>query len=194
MAKHLTTQELRALNKDTWFIRTYCTKKQIEDILEMDDRIEWWRGITHDKDTKEDGTPKERHEHIIIKYKERIKGSTVYNLFKGEKDEKGKEINSEIQVCNSKSGSYKYLTHNTEKAKREGKYLYDEEDIYGEGEIDLTEEGNNIYVQMIQKIKDKTAPIQMVYEYGMLYIANIKNLKIIINEQIAWEKNSMDKE
>lgn len=189
MSKHLTLAELRALNRDTWFIRTYCNQSQIEEILEMDDRIEWWRGIIHDKDTLEDGSPKKDHAHVIIKFKERIKGSTVYNLFKTAKDEKGEYINTEVQECNSKTGSYNYLTHNTAKAKKEGKFIYDIEEIFGEGEIDLSEEGNSKYVKMLNEIRNGEQPFEMVMKYGMLYITNFKNFKEVVKEQERWESD-----
>lgn len=189
MAKHLTIQELRNLNREKWFIRTYCTKEQIEEIIDNDDRVLWWRAIIHDKDTKEDNTPKETHAHIVIEYKNRIKGSTVYNCFKGYKDEKGKEINTEIQECNRKAGCYYYLTHNTEKAKKEGKHLYDENEIFGNGEINLEEENNSKYVNLINEIRNNAQPLELVMKYGMLYITNIKNLKKIAEEQTKWENN-----
>lgn len=188
MSNSLTKNQLRKINRDTWFIRTYCTKNQIENILEMDERIEWWRGIIHDKDTTEENKPKETHAHVIIKFKERIKGSTVFNLFETAKDEKGEYINTEVQECNSKTGSYNYLTHNTNKAKKEGKYLYSEDEIFGEGEIDLTEETNARYINLIQKIREGKSPYELVYKYGMLYITNIKNFKEIAKEQTIWER------
>lgn len=187
MARNLTQAELRATNRETWFIRTYCTKEQIEDTFDNDDRIEWWRAIWHDKDTDEENKTKEPHAHIVIKFKQRIKGSTVYNLFKDQEDSKGQKINTELQIPNNIRSCIEYLTHNTKKAKREGKYQYSEDEIFGEGEIDISSEGNHLYIKMIMDVRDGRSPIGMVQEYGMLYIANYRNIKGIALEQQDWE-------
>lgn len=186
--KYASQDQLRNINEVSYFIRTYASKEQIEDIFQYDERVKWWRAICHDKDTDEVGNPKIAHTHIVVEFNNRIKASTVKNLFKGLTDDKGEKINTELKQCRSKAGCYKYLTHNTEKAKGEGKYQYNEDEVFGNGEIDLANEGNEKYLKILSDMQMDTAPFEMVYKYGMLYITQIKNFKEVIKEQKNWEK------
>ena len=55
---------------DTW-------RETLEANLEGENNIKTWAYIVHDKDTKDDGTPKEPHVHIAVELAESVKFSTV---------------------------------------------------------------------------------------------------------------------
>lgn len=186
--RYLNEDELRNTNTTAYCIRTYANEKQIREVLD-DERLNWWRAIVHDKDVDETGNPKVTHTHIVCEFGGRIKASTVKNLFKGLKDEKGEHINTEVQVCRHKAGAYAYLTHDTAKARQQGKHAYDEEDIFGEGEVELKQEQNSQFICMLNDIRKECSPYELVLKYGMLYISQKRNLESIAKDQERWERN-----
>lgn len=52
-------------------------RETLEQNLEKESNIKTWAYILHDKDTKDDNTPKEHHVHIAIELHESVKFSTV---------------------------------------------------------------------------------------------------------------------
>ena len=78
----------------------------------------------HDKDTKEDGTLKQPHFHLIIVTHTTCTLSAVRRWFSGYIDSNG-EITTTAQACTDIYEMYDYLTHDTIQAKLDGKYQYD---------------------------------------------------------------------
>lgn len=78
--------------------------------------------ILHDKDKKKDGSKREPHWHIYI----RMDNSYDFEYI-------AKRFNVPVQQVQGVkyrfSNCLNYLTHNTEEAKKEGKYLYDDEEV-----------------------------------------------------------------
>lgn len=76
--------------------------------------------ILHDRDVKEDGTPKESHYHFIFVLRRSRRLSDIQSCMK-----KTLQGNVMLQPCHSVSDSYGYLTHEDE----DDKAKYDESDI-----------------------------------------------------------------
>lgn len=175
-------QNERNICSTEWFIRTYANREQIERVLDRNDTI-FYRAILHDRDNCEP------HYHILIKFDNRKKQSTVRNMLKV-KDEKGEEVNSEIEIPYNTQKALEYLTHKNDKDK----YQYDESEIFGIGEIELYKTNTERYIELVRKIRLEIEPTKLIEEYGMLYIANFGNLKRIAYEQAEWEKNRWAKD
>ena len=78
--------------------------------------------ILHNKDNKKDGSKREPHWHILIKMDNAYSFDTV-----------AKRFDVPIQMVNKINSRFadalNYLTHNTEMAKNEKKYQYDDEEV-----------------------------------------------------------------
>lgn len=92
-----------------------------------------WVEAWHDKDPdpKKPGELKKEHGHILFYSKAKIYEDEVVALVK--------KLNgaSKVVPCKDITGSLMYFTHNTEDAKRDGKYVYDSDIIIPHGNFDL---------------------------------------------------------
>lgn len=78
--------------------------------------------ILHDKDFKKDGTKREPHWHILIKMDNAYTFKYIAKRF-GIEEQYVNKINTRF------SNALNYLTHNTEQAKKDKKYQYDDEEV-----------------------------------------------------------------
>ena len=95
-----------------FFIRSYLTEEQLQNILEKNRSIIYrWAYALHDKDTEGD-KPKVAHTHIYLEFTNTYKISKPRNMFKGLIDDKGKEINTHIEfVDKTTAHCIQYLIH-----------------------------------------------------------------------------------
>lgn len=113
-------------------LTTYLSENQILAVLQKHDmQIKAYAYILHNRDINEDGSPKTEHFHLLIALVNATTVNSVRSWFDGFKDEKNEYITTLAQPINDVSGSYEYLTHNTEGAKAENKYLYSSENVKG---------------------------------------------------------------
>lgn len=82
--------------------------------------------ILHDRDVKEDGTPKEPHFHFLFVLRRSRRLSDIQSCMK-----KTLHGNVLLQPCHSVSDSYGYLTHEDD----DDKAKYDESDIVSSSDI-----------------------------------------------------------
>lgn len=87
--------------------------------------INRWAYITHDKDVKEDGTPKGEHVHIYVEFNDKKSVEQARSLFSGYQDENGKEINTLGKAVIDKVGVLQYLVHKNDPDKAQ----YDVKDV-----------------------------------------------------------------
>lgn len=101
----------------------------------------------HDKDNKSDGTPDKPHVHLMVKWPNNTTGKAAWELFQGlaldgfiafPKDRMQPVRNPEL--C------YDYLIHDTDDAKKKGKYQYSSE---------CRKEGNNFDIHFYRQIGDQ---------------------------------------
>lgn len=104
---------------------TYLHQIQIDSVLcKHWNQIRAYAYAYHDKDTNEDGTPKEPHTHLIIVTHCTCTLSAVRRWFDGfVKD--GKPVTTTAQKMTDEFEMYEYLIHNTLAAKAADKYQYD---------------------------------------------------------------------
>lgn len=96
--------------------------------LDNENNIKTWAYILHDKDTKEDGTPKEPHVHIVLEFHESVKYSTAggyvgvpaqYVQHIRQRIKAGKRWYADI------GGALSYLTHRN----APDRYQYSDDDV-----------------------------------------------------------------
>lgn len=112
-------QQAKFINEDT-----------IKSIVNQYKVIKKWAYILHDKDTNEDGTPKEPHYHIVLSLNPPTNIESIAkwfgvptNLIGIPKGSKGKYGVNAFLDCT------KYLTHEDEKQQEKGKYLYSDDEV-----------------------------------------------------------------
>jgi hypothetical protein len=136
-----------------------------------------WAYAMHDKDLKEDGTPKEVHYHVIATFDQQKSFSTIVRLAKSYTSQ-----NVRAKPIGDLGGAMAYLTHETEKAISEGKYQYDREIVkysskdfyskYVKGE-EISE--NELFVEDLLCPKEQFSVIKMAKRYGRDFIKNVKS-------------------
>lgn len=105
---------------------TYLHEFQILSVIAQHrNQIRVYAYAYHDKDTKEDGTLKEPHIHLILVTYSPCTVTAIRRWFSGFKDDKGQEITTTAQICTDVFQMYDYLTHSTIEAIKGGKYQYD---------------------------------------------------------------------
>ena len=105
---------------------TYLNETQLQICLMQHlNQIRAYAYAYHDKDTREDGTLKEPHIHLVFGTYNQCTVSAVRRWFSGYIDSKGMEITTTAQVCTDIYSMYDYLTHSTKEAREQGKYQYD---------------------------------------------------------------------
>ena len=153
--------------------------------------------IYHDKDTEEDGTPKEIHIHLFVKmvHNQGKTFSTMKKLFPlSHLEESIEPINSVL-----------YLTHETPKAIEEGKYRYDRRAIVNVNDTDLLRYYDKPVLEVFDydKIEEyildrgltKLIDFGRVFGYSVI-VSKWNGIKEIINElyQEQLSKNEQESE
>jgi len=150
----------------TLFIRTFSPRDEIEKVvskMELDE----YAYIEHDKDLKEDGSPKERHFHILLYRKLGFRLTPLIKAF---------TQNTLIQVCISKKKCYEYLTHKNDKDKAQYKsslvteYHRNDVDTFS---VTAEEARANQYEQMLDDI-EQLSRREMGVKYGRDYMLNFE--------------------
>ena len=96
-------------------------EQRIGDILELP-----YTYCIHDKDLEKDGDDRKVHVHIIIAFPNTTTKKHAFNVFNLLSDT-GKKALSDCKAVINIRGSYDYLIHDTESAKKADKYLYPKE-------------------------------------------------------------------
>lgn len=178
---------------------TYATEKDFLRVVEAHkDEIESACYIVHDKDETD------THIHAPVVFKQSMSIKRVRGWFKACVDHKGEVANTLAKPVLSAEGMEEYLTHDTEKAKEDGKHQYVTEDIKVlegiadsrgrmKGALDIqrenaerkakkkeeAEESNDEFLTDLLKRKPQR---EMARKYGRDYMKNYKQYK-----QFAWE-------
>lgn len=159
---------------------TYLNPEQIQSVLLRHDRqLKAYAYITHDKCNKE------THTHLLICLINNTTCNAVQNWFAGFEDEKGLQINTLVQPMHDLYSSYKYLTHETEQARDEGKYLYNLDDIKGNNLSYFTDSSKQDIDNLTLAINDLLAGIPLVevmQKYGRDFIVHYGHIKTLFND------------
>lgn len=139
--------------------------------------------ICHDKDVKEDGTPKEKHWHTVVVFSNPRYESAMFKRARQFSEEHG--TNVLVQAKNDIRRALLYLTHESEKALAEGKTLYDtsllscDDMSWYNTMIDNGEIGS---FSMIHFLRDNLTctPFENAIKYGRDYMKNFTKYRDFI--------------
>lgn len=167
-------------------LMTYLQDEQILQVLGRHERqLKAYAYITHNKDVDEFGKPKIIHRHLLISLVNNTTVDALRNWFKGFEDENGKQINTLAQPMHEISGSFDYLTHETEQAIAEGKYQYPKEDIKGYNLDFFTDSSKAEQDNLSLAIDDllNGIPLDEVRKrYGRDFIMHYGHIKMLFND------------
>ncbi len=167
-------------------LSTYLTKSQVADVLYRHDRqIRAYAYIEHNRDTNEDGTPKDRHIHILLHLVNASTVDRVRDWFKGYTDTLGLPVNTLGQVMHDISSSFEYLTHETEQAKAEGKFIYDKSEVVS-NDIKYFQD-NTLYDEdnitlALGELCAGVSLLEVARKYGRDFIIHYQSVKMLYND------------
>lgn len=149
--------------------------------------------IYHDKDVKEDGTPKEPHLHLLLVTHNNCTVSAVKRWFKGT-DEKGMEVNTLCEIPHDIFELYDYLTHSRPEDKALGKYQYDKSLLisndYKFFEMAQGYDDDNILLAC-ESLLNGANVRDLGKRYGRDFILHFPQIKNYVNAVQRFEKYNM---
>lgn len=159
---------------------TYLDPQQIDSVLLKHDRqVKAYAYIIHDKCNKE------IHTHLLICLINNTTCNAIQNWFAGFEDNKGLQINTLVQPMHDLYSSYKYLTHETEQAIHEGKYLYNSDDIKSNNLSYFTDISKQDIDNLTLAIDDLLAGVpldEVRKKYGRDFIMHYGHIKMLFND------------
>lgn len=143
---------------------TYLSLEQVKNYCKLP-HVKNYAYILHDKDMKEDGTPKEPHIHLVIVY------TNARTLSAVRADFSQYEQNTMSEYCIDLEGAYDYLTHRRNPEKYQyGKDLVHTNVGYFRGDYSSAED-NTAYCLVMDIIAGKSR-LELLRKYGRDYAIN----------------------
>lgn len=167
-------------------LSSYCNTAEIQKVLlKHDKQIRAYAYIVHDKDVNELGLPKEEHVHILLSLINNTTVDAVRNWFKGFIDEKDMPKTTLAQPMHDITSSFDYLTHNTEQAKEDGKYQYDESEIISNNkeffQDSALQEQDNVSLALCELL-DGVPLSEVAKKYGRDFIIHYQSIKLLMQD------------
>lgn len=184
----------------SWSLITYATSNEVHQfILEHLDIIKYYAYIVHDNDIKDDGTPKEKHIHLLLVFNYSIQLGAIINKMRFECNTMGEPMRDKVSA-------YNYLTHKDNCDK----YQYNELDIITNNKeyfLSTTtrikkEDENFKYLELIEDLCKGYTFRDMIIKYGRDFIIHYKQYqemayfvlnekKVIIDDECnIWDNNN----
>lgn len=137
--------------------------------------------ILHDKDANGDGTHRKDHIHLIIAWANTTKPLSAFKVFSKigialSKDGQSVFAPNTLESVDNIGNAHRYLTHNTDDAKKKKKYLYDNDELIS---------GNNFDIGMYEQLdKGEESEIKTAIEAMILEkrIKNFLKLKLVCRQ------------
>lgn len=166
---------------------SYIDRNALEYFVKSQPWIQHWAMCSHDKDIKDDGTPKEFHTHILLYTYDGKTSSAIKKIFdrysaEVYKNEDTEAQNTLCQVAHDMPYQWRYLIHkdNPEKARYEQiERICDDFSYWHKMELSqgMTASDNNTGLAMVEDILAGTATREMCRRYGKDYIYHAPLLK-----------------
>ncbi len=158
------TQQLQHLN---------CSPKELIAKVKQLPNLTQFAVIIHDKDTKKDGSPVTTHIHLVLCFNQRIRITQVAKKLEQKSQyfetmtKRGKKLET------SRNNAFAYLIHQTEQAKKQGKFQYKPSEVIA----------NFNYKQLIDRLKQSTfySPKQVLVDFNSGNISKLEALNRIKN-------------
>lgn len=181
---------------------TYIDKEPLERFLRRSAWIQHFAFITHDRDLLDDGTPKEKHTHVIL-YTYEAKTSTA---IKKNFDRYSQELvlgttkeaqNTLVQKCNDIISQFRYLRHldDTEKVQYEHCEVVTDNDIYWNDLCrtnGMNDSSVNTGLQMFDDMLDGVSTREMIMRYGKEYIYHARSFKEVVTDHYSESPRGVD--
>lgn len=155
---------------------------KLEQRLESLSYITKWAYIVHDKDRNADGSIKHTHIHVMCQNKYALRISRIANDFNVKEQY--------IEKCKTRfANCIAYLTHETEKAREEGKHEYDRSDVKSNFNVD-SEIDEIVNQNSLKKMKELLIDEILegrVKEYNLNDF--FKNYKIENKYKVLWNSD-----
>lgn len=164
------------------FIRTFSPLEEVEAFLHSVDFDEY-AYIYHDSDTKDDGSPKEPHFHILVYRKSGFRLTPAVRAF---------SQNTLIQPCRSRKLSYEYLTHKNDPDKHSystssiHEFHRDGKDTFSQT---VKESQMNAFSQMLDDITQLSRR-ELAVKYGRDYMLNYRRYEQFASDVAYEDKTS----
>lgn len=157
----------------SWACITYMDEGNLRRFLTEQCRN--WAWIVHDRDVKEDGTPKEVHKHVVCTFERERSFGQVVQLFAMYAEGQ----NTLVEPCQSLEASLEYLTHENDPQK----WQYDRKEViisssawYGKyiGAKERAEE-NEKFVNDLLAPSSRFSVVAMARTYGRDFMRNMRS-------------------
>ena len=122
MGKKIKCKNMMYAQKTSHLPAEIQTKEALADLIERELKPNRYAVIVHDKDTNKDGSPKEPDMHAMLCFSNARYLSAVAKKL-GDKEQFIEKWNGDA------NNGFSYLLHRTKKARAEGKYQYDPEEV-----------------------------------------------------------------
>ena len=151
-------------------LTTYANEKQIQRVIcDHAKSIRALCYIHHDKDESEP------HYHILMRTHATWSTVQITKWFADLKDKEKKPINTFCEIANDMYALKRYIIHDTEEARAEGKHQYTIEDIKDFGMCDLSErkDAYDSSYEILLKVLAGANPRELVRYYGRDYLYHL---------------------
>lgn len=166
-------------------LMSYCTEEQIKKVMQKHDhQLKAHAYILHDKDLDENGKPKTAHYHILLALVNATTVDAVRNWFNFT-DSNGLKVNTLGQQMHDTSGSFDYLTHETDESREQGKYIYPATDIKGfnlEYFKDESQLNADSLTSALDDMLNGISLIDIYKRYGRDFIVHYGHIKSLFND------------
>lgn len=190
-------------------LTTYIAYEHLEKFFKINGSwIKQWAYTLHNKDTNEDGTPKEPHTHILLYTFSAKSSSSVRKKFdsyakqisveeKNNGNENAVAQNTLGQICHEPVFMYRYQLHLDDPEK----YQYPKEarkvsDVYYWREFEGTDcRNSNIALEIFDSIQGGMSTRDLLVNYGCEFAHNQRNylhLACHYDQETAFVQNSID--
>lgn len=189
-------------------LTTYIDREAVESFVSSQSWVQHWAMCTHDRDIKEDGTPKEVHTHILL-YTYDAKTSSalrkIFDRFSAELYEgTDKEVqNTMCQVLYDTVYMWRYLVHKDDKDKAQYDDLERICDDFAywtklEKSQGMTDSKENMGLQVFNDILDGVTTRELIERYGKDYIYHAHMYKQVVcdynrEESVKAWRSELDK-
>lgn len=177
-----------------WSCITYLTELQLKvRLMAHDNQIRAYAYAYHDKDVKEDGTPKEPHIHLLIVTHNACTQSAIRRWFDGFV-QNGKDVTTTAQKMTDEYEMYDYLTHSTPKAIAEGKYQYDKAIVKSNNHdyFRASEESSYDNIQLACELLLKGVSVHDCgKKFGRDFILHYRQIKDYLCDVMLWENDQI---
>lgn len=167
-------------------IRTYIRVEVLDRFLKTCPYIQEWAYCCHDKDTNEDGTPKQAHTHVLLYTISAKTASALQKNFdrldKANPSPSGLPEATHVEIMRDTCGSWRYLRHLDDPEK----FQYTEDERVSnhkewwftyERTDGLNDCSNNTALRMFDDILAGLSTREMIMKYGKDYAFHIKSME-----------------